>query len=142
MFSCNVLRSTVTVTRELKGQLGIIKMIIRVQLLTLTVLLLLAASIFFIYDSKTGPARRAENRVERKRIPDVVIVGVKKSGTMTLGCCYHHHYYHCHRPIDTFLGHHPNLKVLGEVWYFTQDMKYELGEDFLLSHMPEARSVE
>ena len=67
-------------------------MIIRVQLLTLTVLLLLAASIFFIYDSKTRPARRAENRVERKRIPDVVIVGVKKSGTMTLGCCYHHHY--------------------------------------------------
>ena len=119
-------------------------MTIRGQLLRLSALFLLTASIFFIYDTRTKPAGRTENRLERKRIPDVVIVGVKKSGTMTLGCCHHHSYYHhhsylCHSPTDTFLSHHPNVKALGEVWYFTQDRKYELGEEFFLSKMPEAR---
>ena len=49
------------------------------------VILLVTASFCYLLTDRTDPWGRRENRVERKRIPDVVIVGVKKSGTMTLG---------------------------------------------------------
>ena len=36
---------------------------------------------------KPGQALQQEKEKEVRRLPDVVIVGVKKSGTMTLGEC-------------------------------------------------------
>ena len=47
------------------------------------VILLVTASFCYLLTDMTDLKGRRENRV--KRIPDVVIVGVKKSGTMTLG---------------------------------------------------------
>ena len=50
-----------------------------------------------------------ENTRSRQRLPDVVIMGVKKCGTMTL---------------DKFLSYHPSLKVVGERQLYDSSEKY------------------
>ena len=45
----------------------------------------------------------------KRRLPDALIMGVKKSGTITL---------------DTFLSFHPSLKVVGEEKLFQSDEEY------------------
>lgn len=45
----------------------------------------------------------------KRRLPDVLIMGVKKCGTITL---------------DRFLSYHPSLKVVGEEHLFQSDKKY------------------
>ena len=62
---------------------------------------------------------------ESKRLPDVVIIGVKKSGTETL---------------DNFLNHHPNIYMVeGENMFFSIDKLYRRGLSYLISTMPRAR---
>ena len=76
----------------------------------------------------------------RKRLPDVVIIGVKKSGTMTLGRTediYQYLLLSCFS--DTFLKYHPNIVVQGENWFFSSDDEYRKGIPYFISSMPRAR---
>merc|ERR1711874_20820 len=72
------------------------------------------------WTQQTSPGRR-----RRRRLPDVLIMGVKKSGTITL---------------DTFLKYHPNLAVRGEFKFFVFDDLYKQGPKKLVEKMPLARS--
>ena len=79
---------------------------------------------------------------ESKRLPDVVIMGVKKSGTMTLGRrerrCSVNYLHLCHP--DSFLNHRPNISCLGgESKFFCMDTEYKKGLPQLISTMPTAR---
>ena len=60
-------------------------MALREQFLRLVVGALLVGSVFYLATQRTGEDGETENILRKKRFPDVVIVGVKKSGTMTLG---------------------------------------------------------
>ena len=66
-------------------------------LLKIFAVLLFTAGISYYYDSLSNISTIADDshktlprlrQREKKRIPDVVIIGVKKSGTMTLGNNY------------------------------------------------------
>ena len=59
-----------------------------------------------------------------KRPPDVLILGVKKCGTITLG---------------KFLDHHPNIAATGEVSFFETDKSYAKGWGNYIMKMPAAR---
>ena len=59
-----------------------------------------------------------------KRPPDVLILGVKKCGTITLG---------------KFLDHHPNIAATGEVSFFETDKSYAKGWENYIMKMPAAR---
>ena len=39
---------------------------------------------------------------------------------------------------DTFLHYHPNIKALGEVYYFTINKEFEKGIEHFISQMPAA----
>ena len=77
----------------------------------------------------------------RRRLPDVVIIGVKKSGTMTLGrtedILFFTSILFCHP--DTFLTYHPKIVVQGENWFFSSDDEYRKGFPYFISTMPRAR---
>merc|ERR1739844_468604 len=47
-----------------------------------------------------------------QRLPDVIIVGVKKSGTITLA---------------KFLDYHPSIAAVGEIQFFEHDEYYKMG---------------
>ena len=80
---------------------------------------------------------------ESKRLPDVVIIGVKKSGTMTLGRTEDIYYFSVSPTqicfSDTFLKYHPNIVVQGENWFFSSDDEYRKGIPYFISSMPRAR---
>ena len=59
-----------------------------------------------------------------KRPPDVLILGVKKCGTITLG---------------KFLDYHPNIAATGEVSFFETDKSYAKGWENYIMKMPAAR---
>ena len=59
-----------------------------------------------------------------KRPPDVLILGVKKCGTITLG---------------KFLDHHPNIAATGEVPFFETNRSYAKGWENYIMKMPAAR---
>ena len=59
-----------------------------------------------------------------KRSPNVLILGVKKCGTTTLG---------------TFLNHHPNIVTTGEVPFFENNKTYAKGYENYIKKMPVAR---
>ena len=59
-----------------------------------------------------------------KRPPDVLILGVKKCGTITLG---------------KFLDYHPNIAATGEVSFFEADKSYAKGWENYIMKMPAAR---
>jgi len=72
------------------------------------ILILFSFAIFcYLYMSDFNKSISQE-QLPIQRLPDVIIMGVKKSGTMTL---------------DRFLNHHPSIKAKGEVHYFgSQDV--------------------
>ena len=82
-----------------------------------------------------------------RRLPDVVIIGVKKSGTMTLGRIDFRIFIiilfttvlFCHP--DTFLKYHPSMVVKGENSFFSTDDQYRKGVSHFISTMPRARFV-
>ena len=59
-----------------------------------------------------------------KRLPDAIIIGVKKCGTTTLG---------------QFLNHHPNIAATGEISYFENYKNYLKGVKYYIKQMPYAR---
>merc|ERR1712032_806630 len=59
----------------------------------------------------------------KNKLPDVIIVGVKKSGTMTLA---------------RFIKYHPSMQTRGEVHFFERDDYYEKGIEYYRSKMPKA----
>ena len=59
-----------------------------------------------------------------KRLPDAIIIGVKKCGTTTLG---------------KFLNYHPSIVATGEVSFFENYKKYLKGEEYYINQMPYAR---
>ena len=59
-----------------------------------------------------------------KRSPDVLILGVKKCGTITLG---------------KFLNYHPMIAATGEVSFFETDKSYDKGLENYIMKMPAAR---
>ena len=59
-----------------------------------------------------------------KRLPDAVIIGVKKCGTTTLG---------------QFLSYHPSIAATGEVSFFENYKNYLKGADYYIRQMPFAR---
>ena len=59
-----------------------------------------------------------------KRLPDAIIIGVKKCGTTTLG---------------QFLNHHPSIAATGEVSYFENYKNYLKGPAYYVKQMPYAR---
>ena len=59
-----------------------------------------------------------------KRLPDAIIIGVKKCGTTTLG---------------KFLNYHPSIVATGEVSFFENYRKFLKGEDYYIKQMPYAR---
>ena len=59
-----------------------------------------------------------------KRSPDVLILGVKKCGTITLG---------------KFLNYHPMISATGEVSFFETDKSYAKGLENYIMKMPAAR---
>merc|ERR1712032_681708 len=67
--------------------------------------------------------KRKLNLSVNKRLPDIIIVGVKKSGTMTLA---------------KFINFHPSMKTTGEIHYFERDDYYQKGIDYYRRQMPRA----
>ena len=71
---------------------------------------------------------KEENKTETisfcKRPPDILILGVKKCGTITLG---------------KFLDYHPNIAATGEVSFFETDKSYAKGWENYIMKMPAAR---
>ena len=67
---------------------------------------------------------KTENISFCKRPPDVLILGVKKCGTITLG---------------KFLDYHPNIAATGEVSFFETDKSYAKGWENYIMKMPAAR---
>ena len=59
-----------------------------------------------------------------KRLPDAIIIGVKKCGTTTLG---------------QFLNHHPSIAATGEISYFENYKNYLKGPAYYVKQMPYAR---
>ena len=59
-----------------------------------------------------------------KRAPNVLILGVKKCGTTTLG---------------KFLNHHPDIVTTGEVPFFENNKTFEKGYANYIKKMPIAR---
>ena len=59
-----------------------------------------------------------------KRSPNVLIFGVKKCGTTTLG---------------RFLNHHPNIVTTGEVPFFEHNRTFARGYENYIQKMPLAR---
>ena len=59
-----------------------------------------------------------------KRLPDAIIIGVKKCGTTTLG---------------QFLNYHPNIAATGEISFFENYKNYLRGPDYYIRQMPYAR---
>ena len=69
-----------------------------------------------------------------RRAPDVLILGVKKCGTITLGgTSYTHSEVIPSDCADTFLRYHPNLAVRGEIKFFVFDDLY--GQELYLSKL-------
>ena len=63
-----------------------------------------------------------QHDIERRRLPDVIIAGVRKSGTHAL---------------KFFLGIHPHVKAAsGEVHYFDRSKHYKEGLDWYIQQMP------
>ena len=60
----------------------------------------------------------------RKRLPGVIIIGVKKCGTTTLG---------------QFLDHHPSIAATGEISFFENYKSFIKGSNYYLRQMPYAR---
>ena len=92
--------------------------------------------------------REGTETSESRRLPDVVIIGVKKSGTMTLGRrererererrCSVNYLRFCHQ--DSFLKHHPSISTFhGENGFFSINEQYRRGLQYLISTMPKAR---
>lgn len=77
---------------------------------------------------------------QSKRIPDVLILGVKKCGTQTLGIKII-----LSIKLSTlsfkgkFLSYHPNLAVTGEISFFENDTLYNRGIEEYVKKMPSAR---
>ena len=87
--------------------------------------------------------RNGKRQKSQKRLPDVIIVGVKKSGTITL---------------TKFLNYHPSIAAAGEISFFEKgysfnikriflhelflflDEKFNKGIDFYRNKMPRARA--
>jgi len=69
-------------------------------------------------DTEKPPAQRT------KRLPDVLILGLMKCGTTTLG---------------KFLDYHPGVEAVGETVFFTNDQLYARGPEFYASQMKPAR---
>ena len=60
-----------------------------------------------------------------QRIPDILIIGVRKGGTTAL---------------SRILGHHPEIEgTYDEVCYFTTQYKYERGISWYIKQMPWSR---
>lgn len=59
-----------------------------------------------------------------KRLPDAIIIGVKKCGTTTLG---------------QFLNYHPNIAATGEISFFENYKNYLKGSKYYIKQMPNAR---
>jgi len=59
-----------------------------------------------------------------KKLPDAIVLGVKKCGTITL---------------ETFLNYHPNVAATGEIPFFENDSKYKQGIVSFLQKMPNSR---
>ena len=78
-----------------------------------------------INKSNSEPFKEANQTVTFcKRPPDVLILGVKKCGTITLG---------------RFLDYHPSIAATGEVSFFETDRTYAKGWERYIMAMPAAR---
>ena len=80
----------------------------------------------FSYMNSSSSRNEQENlRVKlKKRLPDAVIIGVKKCGTTTLG---------------QFLNHHPSIAATGEISFFENYKNYLKGPAYYVKQMPYAR---
>ena len=69
----------------------------------------------------------------KKRLPDALIMGVKKCGTMTLGLKFENlkQNFGLFFVSDNFLRYHPNLRVRGEISFLE-------GYDHVMEKMPTA----
>ena len=77
-----------------------------------------------------------------KRLPDAIIIGVKKCGTITLGVISpppSNFFFILNSFSDTFLNYHPNVVTKGEISYFENDQNYKKGPRYYLNQIPPAR---
>ena len=76
-----------------------------------------------------------------KKLPDAIVLGVKKCGTITLGEDFIPQWlcYSILVILETFLNYHPNVAATGEIPFFENDNKYKQGIINFLQKMPNAR---